>query len=51
MSPYLYRRLMREKLTRLRRHAGARLSHTQRAHRVSLRALNPTLSLRVRYAR
>jgi hypothetical protein len=41
MSPYLYRRLMREKLAQLRRHAGARLSHAQSAHKASMLALNP----------
>lgn len=52
MSPYLYRRLMREKLARLRRHAGAPLSHARSAHRVSLLALNPALVIRrLRYAR
>ena len=30
MSPYLYRRLMREKVARLRQPAGAPSSHTQR---------------------
>jgi hypothetical protein len=51
MSPYLYRRLMREKLARLRQHAGAPLSHTHGAHRVSLLALNPVPAVRPRYAR
>ena len=51
MSPYLYRRLMREKLARLRRHAGAPLSHTQSAHRASMLALNPVPAIRPRYAR
>ena len=32
MSPYLYRRLMREKIARLRQHAGAPLRHTHGAH-------------------
>ena len=36
MSPYLYRRLMREKLARLSRRAGAPLSQTRGARRVSL---------------
>jgi hypothetical protein len=51
MSPYLYRRLMRDKLARLRQHARAPLSHTRRAHSVSLLALNPVPALRLRYAR
>ncbi len=51
MSPYLYRRLMREKLARLRRHAGAPLSPTHGAHRVSLLARNPVSAVRPRYAR
>ena len=38
MSPYLYRRLMREKVARLRQPAGAPLSHTRGAHRVSAHA-------------
>ena len=38
MSPYLYRRLMREKVARLRQPAGAPLSHTRGAPRVSARA-------------
>jgi len=38
MSPYLYRRLMREKVARLRQPAGAPLSHARGAHRVSARA-------------
>ena len=33
MSPYLYRRLMHEKLARLRQHSDAASSHTQGAHR------------------
>jgi len=48
MSPYLYRRLMREKLARLRRHAGASLSHTQSAPRPSMLALNPVPAIRPR---
>jgi hypothetical protein len=48
MSPYLYRRLMREKLARLRRHAGAPLSHTRSAHRASLLALSPVPAIRPR---
>jgi hypothetical protein len=51
MSPYLYRRLMREKLARLRRHAGAPLSHAHGAHMVSLLALSPVPVVRPRYAR
>ena len=51
MSPYLYRRLMREKLARLRRHAGAPLSHAHGAHRLSRLALNPVLAVRLCYAR
>ena len=51
MSPYLYRRLMREKLARLRQHAGAPLSHTHGARRVSLLALNLLPSVEPRYAR
>ena len=51
MSPYLYRRLMRDKLARLRQQAGAPLSHTHRAHSVSLRALTPVPVVRLRYAR
>ena len=39
MSPYLYRRLMHEKLARSRQDAGPPLSHTHGAHRVSLLAL------------
>ena len=38
MSPYLYRRLMREKVARLRQPAGAPLSHTRGPQRVSARA-------------
>ena len=41
MSPDLCRRLMHEKLARLRQHAGPSLSHTHGAHRVSLLAFNP----------
>jgi hypothetical protein len=48
MSPYLYRRLMREKLARVRRDAGARLSHTQSAHRASMLPLNPVRAIRPR---
>ena len=48
MSPYLYRRLMREKLARLRRHASAPLSDTQSAHRESMLALNPVPAIRPR---
>ena len=51
MSPYVYRRLMREKLARLRRHASAPLSDTQSAHRASMLALNPVPAIRPRYAR
>ena len=51
MSPYLYRRLMRDKLARLRQQAGARLSHTHGAHSVSLLALNPVPAVRLRHAR
>jgi hypothetical protein len=51
MSPYLYRRLMREKLARLRRHAGAPLSHAHGARRVSLLALNLVPAVQPRYAR
>ena len=51
MSPYLYRRLMRDKLARLRQHAGAPPSHTHGAHSVSLLALNPVSAVRPRYAR
>lgn len=47
MSPYLYRRLMHEKLARLR-HAGAPLSHTQSAHGASMLALNPVPAIRPR---
>jgi hypothetical protein len=50
MSPYLYRRLMCEKLARLRQHAGAPPSHTHGAHSVSLLALNPVPAVRPRYA-
>ena len=50
MSPYLYRRLMRERLARLRQPAGAPMSDTRGAHRVSL-ALNPIPAVRPRYAR
>src|SRR5947209_11844561 len=32
MSPYLYRRLMREKIARLGQHAGASLRHMHGAH-------------------
>jgi hypothetical protein len=46
MSPYLYRRLMRQKLARLRHHAGAPLSHTHGAHGVSLLALNQVVAPR-----
>src|ERR1700759_4009772 len=38
MSPYLYRRLMNEKVARLRQPAGAPLIHTRSPHRVSARA-------------
>jgi hypothetical protein len=41
MSPYLYRRLMGEKLPQLRQHAAASLTHTHGAHGVCLRAANP----------
>ena len=51
MSKYLHRRLMREKLARLRQHAGAPLSHTYGAYRVSLLARNPVPAVRPRYAR
>ena len=47
MSPYLYRRLMREKLARLR-HASAPLSHTESAHRASMLALNTVPAIRPR---
>lgn len=40
MSPYLYRRLMREKTARLRQHASAPLSDTHGV-RVWLLAPNP----------
>jgi hypothetical protein len=50
MSPFLYRRLMREKVARLRQAAGASLSDTRGAHRVSL-APNPVPAVRPRYAR
>ena len=33
MSPYVYRRLMHEKLARLRQHSDAASSHTHGAHR------------------
>jgi hypothetical protein len=42
MSPYLYRRLMREKLARLRRHAGAPLSHTHGARRAFAARAQPS---------
>jgi hypothetical protein len=48
MSPHLYRRLMREKLAQLRRHAGAPLSHAQSAHKASMLALNPVPAKRPR---
>jgi hypothetical protein len=54
MSPYLYRRLMRDKLARQRQHAGALFSHTHGAHGahgVSLLALGPVPAVRLRYAR
>ena len=51
MSPYLYRRLMREKLARLRRHAGVPSSHAHGARRVSPLALNQVPAVRPRYAR
>jgi hypothetical protein len=51
MSPYLYRRLMREKLARLRRHAGAPSSHTHGARGASLLALNLVPAVQPRYAR
>jgi hypothetical protein len=51
MSKYLHRRLMREKLARLRQHAGAPLSHPHGAHSVSLLALNPVPGVRPRCAR
>ena len=51
MSPYLYRRLMREKLARLRQPAGAPSSHTLGDHRASVLALNPIPAVRPRYAR
>jgi hypothetical protein len=51
MSPYLYRRLMREQLARLRRHAAAPLSRTYGARRVSLLALNQVPAVRPRFAR
>ena len=51
MSPYLYRRLMRDKLARLRHRAGARTSHKYGAHSVSLLALNPVSAVGPRYAR
>jgi hypothetical protein len=51
MSPCLYRRLMRDKLARLRQHAGARLSHTHGAYSMSLLAPNPVPAVRLRYAR
>ena len=51
MSPYLYRRLMREQLARLRRHAAAPLSRTHGARRASLLALKQVPAVRPRYAR
>jgi hypothetical protein len=51
MSPYLYRRLMRDKLARVRRRAGAQLSPTHGVHSVSLLAINPVPAVRLRYAR
>ena len=44
MSPYPYRRLMREKLARRRQHAGAPPAGTPGARIVSLLALNRCLS-------
>jgi len=41
MSPHLYRRLMRDKLAKLREHAGSPLSL----------ALNPVSAKRLRYGR
>jgi hypothetical protein len=51
MSKYLHRRLMREKLARLRQHAGALLSYTHGSHRMSLLAFNAVPAVRPRYAR
>jgi hypothetical protein len=51
MSPYVYRRLMREKLARLRRHADPPSSHAPSAHRASMLALNPDAAVRPHYAR
>jgi hypothetical protein len=48
MSPYLYRRLMREKLARQR---APRASHKYGAHSVSLLALNPVSAGEPRHAR
>jgi hypothetical protein len=51
MSPYLYRRLMHEKLAWLRQHPDPASSHTHGAHRVWLLALNPDAAVRPDYAR
>ena len=51
MSSYLFRRLMRDRVRRLRRHAGAPSSHPHGAHWVWLLALNPVRAVQPRYAR